>query len=102
MTRGTRREARTQDAPICKQIGASEDAASRRVTPVRRPGLLSGQALNALCANDNAYGDGSKSWAVRPIDLREDSSRIAGGRFAEGSDRQFLGPGGPKPSRRQP
>src|SRR2546425_2509638 len=45
MTRGTRREARTQDAPICRHIGASEDAASRRVTPVRRPGLLSGQAL---------------------------------------------------------
>src|SRR2546428_2810420 len=44
MTRGTRCEARTQDAPICRDIGASEDAASRRVTPVRRPGLLSGQA----------------------------------------------------------
>src|SRR3989442_10440846 len=48
MTRGTRREARTQDAPICRHIGASEDAASRRVTPVRRPGLLSGQALSRV------------------------------------------------------
>jgi hypothetical protein len=29
---------------MCRHMGATEDAASRRVTPVRRPGLLSGQA----------------------------------------------------------
>src|ERR671919_1216374 len=45
MTRGTSCEARTQGASICRHIGATEDAASRGVTPVRRPGLLSGQAL---------------------------------------------------------
>ena len=41
MTRGTGREARTQGAPICRHIGATEDAASRRVPPVKRPGSLS-------------------------------------------------------------
>jgi 3-oxoacyl-[acyl-carrier protein] reductase len=46
MTRGTRREARTQGASICRHIGATEDAASRRVTPVRRPGPFPGQAPN--------------------------------------------------------
>lgn len=40
-------EARTQGAPICRHIGATEDAASRRLAPVRRPGLLSEQALDA-------------------------------------------------------
>jgi hypothetical protein len=55
MTGGTGREARTQGAPICRRIGATEDAASRPVTPVRRPGSLSGQALKAsqrLAAED--------------------------------------------------
>src|SRR6266511_2672537 len=47
MTRGTWREARTQGALICRYIGATEDAASRRVTPVRRPGPFPGQAPNA-------------------------------------------------------
>ncbi len=46
MTRGTGREARKQGAPISRHTGATEDAASRRVTPVRRPGSLSGQALD--------------------------------------------------------
>nr|MBA3433976.1 glycosyltransferase family 39 protein [Actinomycetota bacterium] len=44
MTRGRRGEARTQGAPIFEDIGATEDAASRRLTRVRRPGSLSGQA----------------------------------------------------------
>src|SRR5262245_2577971 len=44
MTRGTGREARAQGASICGHIGATEDAASRRVTPVRRHGSFSGQA----------------------------------------------------------
>ena len=47
MTRGTGCEARTQGASICRHIGATEDAASRPVTPVRRPGPLSGQAPSA-------------------------------------------------------
>ena len=47
MTRGTCREARTQGTPICRYIEVTEDAASRRVTPVRRPGASSGQAPNA-------------------------------------------------------
>src|SRR6266540_2607333 len=47
MTRGTCREARTQGVSICRHIGATEDAASRRVTPVRRPGSLCGQAPSA-------------------------------------------------------
>src|SRR5215470_994684 len=44
MTRGTWREARTQGDSICRNIEATEDAASRHVTPVRRPVQLSGQA----------------------------------------------------------
>ncbi len=44
VTRGTGREARTQAPPICRHIGGAEDAASRPVTPVRRPGSFSGQA----------------------------------------------------------
>src|SRR5215210_5970019 len=47
MTRGTWCEARTQGATICRHIGATEDAASRRVAPVRRPGPLFGQAPRA-------------------------------------------------------
>src|SRR4249920_2893980 len=46
MTRDTRCEARTQGASICRHIGATEGAASRRVAPVRRPGSFSGQAPN--------------------------------------------------------
>ena len=44
MTRDRWCEARTQGAPICGHIGATEDAAARRLAPVRRPGSLSGQA----------------------------------------------------------
>src|SRR6266536_4578315 len=44
MTRGTGREARTRGDSICGYIGSTEDAASRPVTPVRRPGSLSGWA----------------------------------------------------------
>jgi uncharacterized membrane protein len=44
MTRGTCREARTQGASICSHIGATEDAASWCVTPVRRPDPSPGQA----------------------------------------------------------
>src|SRR5712691_1537500 len=51
MTRGTGREARTQASPICRHIGDAEDAASRPVTPVRRPGSFSGQAPSAPSSN---------------------------------------------------
>ena len=44
MTRETWCEARTQGAPLCRHIGATEDAASRCGAPVRRPGSLCGQA----------------------------------------------------------
>ena len=44
MTRGTWGGARTQGASISGDIGATEDAASRRVTSVSRPGSPSGQA----------------------------------------------------------
>ncbi len=50
MTRGTGREARTQGTSICGHIGATEDAAWRRVTPVRRPGPSSGHAPHAAGA----------------------------------------------------
>jgi hypothetical protein len=54
MTRGRGREARTQGTSICGHIAVTEDAASRRLTPVRRPELLSGQALygaeQVICA----------------------------------------------------
>jgi Dolichyl-phosphate-mannose-protein mannosyltransferase len=50
MARGTWREARTQGAPICGHIGATEDTASRHVTPARRPGRLPGQAPSLLLA----------------------------------------------------
>ena len=52
MTGGTGCEARTQRAPICRHIGATEDAASQRVTPVRRPGSLSGQAPSGHSLGD--------------------------------------------------
>ena len=47
MTRDTWCEARTQGASICGHIDATEDAASRRVAPVRRPGSFPGQAPGA-------------------------------------------------------
>jgi hypothetical protein len=42
MTRERWGEARTQGAPICRHIGATEDAASRRLARVRRQGFLLG------------------------------------------------------------
>jgi high-affinity iron transporter len=44
MTRDRWHEVRTQGAPIFGYIGPTEDAASCRLAPVRRPGSLSGQA----------------------------------------------------------
>ena len=43
-------EARTQGAPICRHIGATEDAASRRVAAASGPEGLSGQAPSAHTA----------------------------------------------------
>src|SRR5918996_5850975 len=48
MTRDTWCEARTQGGPICRHIEPSEDAASRRVAPVRRPGSSPGRAPRAV------------------------------------------------------
>src|SRR6476620_9875506 len=53
MARGTRREARTQGASICVHIGATEDAASRRVTYASRPEPVSGQTPGGM-AYENA------------------------------------------------
>jgi quercetin dioxygenase-like cupin family protein len=74
MTRGTWREARTQGASIC-HIGATEDAASRRVTTVRRPGSLPGRAhrvhhvgrIAETAADTGAYAPHSEGYARFPL-----------------------------------
>ena len=48
LVRETRRETRTQGAPICRHIGATEDAVSRCVARARRPEPVSGKALRRL------------------------------------------------------
>jgi hypothetical protein len=73
MTRGTCREARTQEASICRHIGATEDAASRHVTSVRRPGSFPGQAprpplatLSRHLRNASARVSDTGTWPFGP------------------------------------